>query len=55
MDIAYRNYAEIVVENPYIFGFPAGPARPAAIAISNRNLSLRLKVWQRTVAHGSCG
>ena len=55
MDIASRNYAESVVENPYIFGFPAGLTRPAAIAISNRNLSLRLKVWQRTVAHGSCG
>ena len=34
---------------------PARPTRPAVIAISNRNLSLRFKVWQRTVAGGSRG
>ena len=55
MDIASCNYAENVAENPYIFDLPARPARPAEIVISNRNLSLCLKVWQRTVARGGRG
>jgi hypothetical protein len=55
MDIAPGDYAENPVKNPYIFSFPARPARPAAIVISGRHLSLRLKVWQRTVARGVRG
>ena len=55
MGIASRNYAENQLKNPYIFGFPARPTKPAGIVISNRNLSLRLKVWQRTVAPGVGG
>ncbi|UQV47122.1 hypothetical protein KIV45_09730 [Janthinobacterium lividum] len=31
------------------------PARLAGIGISNRNLSLRFKVWQRTVARSRRG
>ena len=52
MDIASVNYAENPIKNPYIFGFPAGPAKPAEIVLSIRHLSLCLKVWQRTVARG---
>ena len=55
MDIASRNYAENPIKNPYMFVFPAGPARPAEIVISIRHLSLGHKVWQRTVAHGGRG
>lgn len=55
MDIASRNYAENPIRNPYMFVFPAGLTRPAGIVLSIRHLSLGHKVWQRTVAHGSCG
>ena len=55
MDIASRNYAENPVKKPCIFGFPARHARLVEIVISIRHLSLGHKVWQRTVAHGSCG
>ena len=34
---------------------PPDPAPLAGIVISNRNLSLAFKVWQRTVAHGGRG
>ena len=55
MDIVSRNYAENVVKTPYIFDVPARSARPTAIVISIRHLSLGHKVWQRTVAHGGRG